>query len=347
MNDWKRFLPVLMLLVLALNACATFNMLLPGISPTAVPSLTPTFTVTTTPSPTLPPTPTALLLPTTVRQNSPTQTPAPTLPADVTATPTRPPKTLFDEYIPGHEQVAETEHFVFRAAGGYFPVNLDRWQEQAEVIYAYVAERVEAESEEKIWLAFDEPQDQACPIRGLASRGDPPMILIFADETYTEDYLFAVLAHEVGHAIPSEGFPGGLPNDLALTEGLATWAAGDYWDAWKDQPSLHALVRSYVEAGVYLPLHQTYTLPDVYPWQEGADENCLARRDILYSQWGSFVGYIVEQYGWEKAHQLFESARSESQEDQIVDYPTDYPGVLGKALNQLEVEWLDFVMQAE
>jgi len=247
---------------------------------------------------------------------------------------------FFDDYLPDHQLVAETEHFTFHTNGeGYLPVDLERWKVEAEVIYAYVAERVRAESDEKVAIGFLPPQQQDCPIRGLAARGDPPQVLIYADQNSPEDYLFGVLAHELGHAIPSEGYPGGLPNDLALTEGLATWASGKYWDAYK-QETLDELVLGYLEEGVYVPLNEAVSLPLVYPWQEGAGKDCLARRDQIYAQWGAFLGYLIERYGWEKVHELFESAQTVTEDDRNVDFPTDYPGVLGLALNQIEADWL-------
>lgn len=301
-------------------------------TPTLLP--TPTFTPA-------PPTPTARLLPTSVSERR-----EPTAPATGPSATPAPGKSFFDEYLPGHTQVAETEHFTFHTNGdGYLPVDLEHWQVQAEVIYDYVAERVQAESDEKVAIGFLPPQQQECPIRGLAAQGDPPQILIYADENSPEPYLFAVLAHELGHSIPSEGFAGGLPDDLALTEGLATWASGKYWQAWKNVDSLDELVRGYLAQGEYVAMNEAAALPLVYPWQEGAGEDCLVRRDQIYTQWGAFVGYLIERYGWEKVHELFESARSETEAERTVNYPTDYPAVLGLALNQIEAEWLDFLLR--
>jgi hypothetical protein len=307
-------------------------------TPTPLPTLTITLAA---PTATALPTPTAALLPTSI---SALREPEPT-PDGPAATPASG-NPFFDEYLPGHTQVAETEHFTFHTNGdGYLPVDLERWKVEAEVIYAYVAERVQAESDEKVAVGFLPPQQQECPIRGLAAQGDPPQVILYADENSPETYLFGVLAHELGHSIPSEGFPGGLPNDLALTEGLATWASGKYWEAWKNVDSMDALVNQYIEQGVYLPLNEAVTMPQVYPWQDGAGKDCLERRDQIYAQWGGFVGYLIERYGWEKVHQLFESARTVVENDQNVNYPTDYPAVLGLALNQIEAEWLNEIRQ--
>lgn len=321
---------ILVTLALTGLACQT---LAPGgplfgrAAPTAAPTASPTAAATPDP------TPTAQLLPTHVSarpSGGPGRERAPSSAS-----------SLFDDQLPGRTLAAETEHFTFYAgADGYLPVDLERWKAEAEAVYDYVAARVQAQSGEKIALAFLPPQRQACPIRGLAAQGDPPQVIIFAGEDSPEAYLMAVLAHELGHAIPSEGFAGGLPNDLALTEGLATWASGKYWAAWKGVDSLDALVAGYVKQGTYIPLNEAVEMPAVYPWQEGAGEDCLERRDQVYSQWGSFVGYVIDTYGWETAHALFESARSEVQGDLNVDFPTDYPAVLGLALNQVEAEWL-------
>jgi hypothetical protein len=326
----KKRLLLLVLLAMFTGACAAAPVarLFATDTPTALP------TATFTP---LPPTPTALLLPTSVsavRERRPT-------PDGPTETPA-PPSSFFDDYLPGHKQVAETEHFTFHTNGdGYLPVDLERWKVQAEVIYAYVADRVQARSTEKVAVGFLPPQQQECPIRGLAAQGNPPQILIYADEQASEPYLFAVLAHELGHAIPSEGFAGGLPNDLSLTEGLATWAAGKYWLEWKQVASLDELVRGYIQAGTYMPMTEAVALPQIYPWQEGSGKDCLTRRDQFYTQWAAFIDYLIERFGWDKVHQLFESAHSAVEGSQNVDYPTDYPAVLGLALNQIEADWFN------
>ena len=280
---------------------------------------------------------------------TPTSTPRPTRSPIQTREPAEKPseqyKTLLDEYLPRRVVLAETDHFIFYAQDDYFPVDLERWKKQAEEIYAYVSDRVMADSPVKISVAFLPAQKTICPIRGLASSDDPPTIILFADPGVAEDYLKGVLSHEVGHAIPAQGFEGGLPNDISLTEGLASWASGKYWDAWMGTPGIHYLVRQYIDSGKYLPLAANVDLPGVYPWQEGAGADCLARRDQVYSQWASFIDFLLQRYGWAKVHQLFESASTAKKGGQEMKHPTDYQGIVGKSLEQLESEWLEFVMR--
>ncbi len=125
-----------------------------------------------------------------------------------------------------------------------------------------------------------------------------------------------------------------------MTEGLATYASGKYFDAWKNVPSIDAYVRSQFAEGHFYPLPEIVDLPGVYPWQTGVGEECVARRDQEYSEWASFIGFLVDRYGWEKVHALFESAHSQDTGSQTIQYPTDYVGILGKPLNQLQVDWL-------
>jgi hypothetical protein len=352
---WKaRFF---LLVILLLSACSSARG--QAANPTLVPTDTPAHTATAVPatevvvatettSPQLTSTPfteaapaaavspTALPLPTQAIKVEPTPTPG----GPPTPTP-EPGKSLLDQYLPTRVKVAETEHFIFFAQDGYFPVDQPWWTAQAEQIYAYVSQRLNgAQVKHKVSLAFQPPNEEACPIRGLASAGKEPMIIIFAGQNSTRAYLLAVLAHEIGHAISFEGFPDGTPDNIALSEGIATWGSGKYWAAWKNVPSQDDLIRSYLDEGSYEAIHENTDLRGVYPWQRNTGQDCLARRDRLYSEWGSFTGYLIETYGWLKAHQLFRRPAPLKQPGLTIEFPPDYQGIYGKALNQLEWEWL-------
>lgn len=349
------------LLVLILFSACT-----PSVKSQALPSLTPSLTSPSTatvaasiqtviPSPAAPtatgtvstvqPSPTALLLPTQVEKENPTPTPGPPTPS-VSAT-TTPNPSLLDQYLPRRKKVAETQHFIFYAQDGYWPIDQTWWTAEAEILYTYVSLRVQAQAKNKISLAFLPPETRSCPVRGLASEDGSPMVIIYADANSTRSYLEAVLSHELGHAIPSEGFQGGLPDSLALTEGLATWASGKYWDTWKNVPSLDELIRQYIRQGQYEPIHENVDLHGIYPWQNpsGSSQDCLARRDKVYSEWADFLGYLIDTYGWEKALRLFRNPPPVHQNGQVIIFPSDYQGIYGKALNQLEWEWLQWLQK--
>lgn len=332
----RTFTRLILLITLLLSACAG-----PGASyfgATPAPTITTQPSVTIAVSPTPQPSPTALLQPTSITDYNPEPT------ADSNATP-EPSKTLLEAYLPNAKVIAETDHFVFYAQDGYFPVDQQWWLKQSESIYEYVSDRVNAQAKNKIHIAFIKPETRSCPVRGLASPDNPPTVLLYADAKSPRDYLLGVLAHELGHAIPAEGFPEGLPDNIALTEGLATWASGKYWARWKAVASLDELIRQYIRSGEYEPIHENTDLHGVYPWQNGtgSSEDCLARRDKVYSEWGDFLGYLIDTYGWNKAHRLFQAPEPKRQGDKLITFPIDYEGVYGKSLNQLEWEWLQYL----
>ena len=289
------------------------------------------------------PSPTAQPLPTRARTFTPTPSPFPT--GQPTFTPTvspTPAPSLLDQYLPRRKQIAETEHFIFYAQDDYIPVDQDWWTQEAERLYAYVSQRVQAKAKNKISLAFLPPEKRSCPVRGLAVASASPVVLIYADAQVQRPYLQAVLAHELGHAIPAAGFADGLPDDLALTEGLGTWASGKYWAAWKNVPALDDLIRQYIAAGQYEPIHENYDLHGIYPWQKntGPSQACLARRDRVYSEWAAFLGYLIDTYGWPDALRLFKNPPPINESGRRIERPPDYEGIYGKSLNQLEWEWL-------
>ncbi len=272
--------------------------------------------------------------------------PTPTPGGPPTATPA-PALSLLDQYLPRRVKVAETAHFIFYAQDGYFPVDQKWWTEQAEEAYAYDVQRLDNyQVKHKVQLAFHQADTRGCPIRGFASQSSGgAQIIIFADQNSSQAYLLGVLSHEVAHAISYDGFPEGIPGNIALAEGLASWAAGKYWAAWKNVPSIDDLVRGYLKVGTYEPIHGNTDLHGIYPWQgnTGSGQDCLARRDKLYSEWASFVGYLIDTYGWPKAHRLFRLPAPIHQPGQTIEFPPDYQGIYGKTLNQLEWEWLNWL----
>lgn len=241
------------------------------------------------------------------------------------------------------EKIAETTHFEFYAENGYFPVAIDDFKTQAETTYDYVRNRLQLSTEKKILLTFRRPLNltkltfhrssiNTCPQRGGASSD---LIYIYADEQTSQAQILGVLAHEVGHVLHAE-------SDLAdgtsaLYEGLATWAAGNYWNNWHNSSSLDASVRDYLQQHTFLPLYENY---EIYT-SVGSGENCLARRDILYTEWAAFIDYLIAQYGWEKLHTLFGMPTSEERGSEIIIKPPDFQAVYGSSLNQLEAAWLE------
>jgi len=138
-----------------------------------------------------------------------------------------------------------------------------------------------------------------CPQRGAAVLD---RLIIYADSTTSLTQLLGVAAHEVGHALTFERV--GVVHvhaGLIVIEGLATWAAGDYVTDWYGIPSLEAAVRSYIEDGSYISLTQpigaNYSVASDAGAPPATTAACHARRDLLYTQWGAFVGFLLGDQG--------------------------------------------------
>lgn len=242
--------------------------------------------------------------------------------------------------------VADTDHFLIRAGGGYFPVDLEQFARDAEEVYDYVSARLEVTTNMKTVVLFQRPDTSPCPSRGLTM---PPsefeaMIVIYADQSTSHTQIMGVLAHELGHVLSLRNSEQRwMPAETGHSEGLATWGAEKYWHAWQGSQSFDASVRSYLEQSKYLPLREHYDLEPAY-----SRGDCLERRDILYTEWASFIDFLLSEYGYERLEALFRSLKSEEVETDegrmLYVTPADYPGVYGLELNQLEAQWLEHIL---
>lgn len=331
--------------------------LTPAVAPSTTVSLpTAPVTATPTPSPQATNTPVPPTASPTPRPPTPTPTPSPVPP-----TPTALPLATWavprdsggggsregNNYELGGEKVAETTHFEFYVDGGYFPADVERFKIEAEKAFEYVSTRLNTSTEQKIPVIFRPPSSEPCRARGMFVSARPYRIFIFADEQTTEEQFLGVLAHETGHYLHTIG---DLPGTIwAFTEGIATWASADYWNAWQNSPSLAASVQRYREEGQFLPLYENFQTPQQSAPQPTTDVNdaCLIRRNILYTEWASFLDYLIQQYGWEKLHALFESPDSERRRREVIFSPPDFEAIYGQSLNQLEAAWLEQLTRRE
>jgi hypothetical protein len=255
-----------------------------------------------------------------------------------------------DQSAASRKLIAETTHYQFYVESD--DVTADTFPdlaERAETVYADVVARLDgftpdAGLTEPITVIIQRPKspvDSGCGVRGLAAYDDD-QVIIFADSTVSEAYFWGVLAHETAHMIHGASLPG-FGNHRPLTEGIATWASASYWAAWMGADSLDDLVRSYLDSGDYLSLVDNYEMTLAYE-----DENCIYYRDILYSEWASFAGWLIREYGFGRFGALMDSDPVTSRLDDDLGrvteiHPADFEGIYGQALNQLEARWLDWL----
>lgn len=212
---------------------------------------------------------------------------------------------------------------------------------------------------------FFEPADtNPCRLRGLAVMAErDPSISIFIDDDTSREQILGVLAHELGHFFQVFGVQGGRSVEGWFNEGFPTWAAGRYWLEWHGTPSWQAAVARYLDSDTFI------SLPEINSVSESpgdvAPEDCMARRDTIYTEWAAFIDFLLETYGQERFDALFRSASNAKPELQaspniasdaaslagLNKLPErrllDFEGTYGKSLERLESEWLTAIRNSE
>jgi hypothetical protein len=278
---------------------------------------------------------------------TPTPYPLPTTAYDVLPVFTIAPGTILDESSQfvdplsietnGQKQ-AENEYLNLYSENDYLPIDIQWWQQESRRVYEYVSQRLDTQLSSKVIVTFVRPEQVNCPARGRTFV-DKRIIQIFADEAISKEQILGVLAHELGHVLTFHKYEN--LNDLALSEGMATWAAGDYWTAWKGL-DFNSSVRDFINKGIYLPLFENYDFQKAYD-QNSTD--CVTDRDILYTEMAAFIDYLIQKYGMEQLSVLFNVPQSEAIDNKNIVYPPNYKEVYGLEFNQLEYEWLKILFQ--
>lgn len=160
--------------------------------------------------------------------------------------------------------------------------------------------------------------DGGCALHGIAYT-DVRSVQVYTCPDIGRDRAVAIMAHEFVHQLEQDRYgPAHLNADLILSEGTATWAAGEYWLG--GQPDFRTYVREQRRAGLFYPLATHYNGLGV------------AAMNALYYEWASFVEFIINTYGREQFDRLYVSGHG-------APGSADYVGVYGKGLDVLEREW--------
>ncbi|MCH8309374.1 MAG: hypothetical protein IIB17_02610 [Chloroflexi bacterium] len=183
---------------------------------------------------------------------------------------------------------------------------------------------------------------------------------MLADQQTGSAQIYAVAAHELGHLVAKGRFGSKLA-DGVISEGVATWAAEDPWLAWLGFNSFDSAVRTIVSDGAYIPFSEAF---ESEISGLSVDE-CWESRNIQYTEWASFVGYLIEEYGMDTLARLWDTGKEPRQtsvrirgtgsgppaiapllsstpsSEDMIPPKLDYQGVYGKSLEELELEWLN------
>jgi hypothetical protein len=181
---------------------------------------------------------------------------------------------------------------------------------------AYVIERFGSGPSEPFRAAI--LRDDNCGLHGIAYT-DVRTVQTYTCPNIGRDRAVAIMAHEFVHQLEQDRYGAAhLSADLILSEGTATWGAGEYWLGGK--PDFRTYVREQRSGGLFYPLATHYNGLGV------------AAMNGLYYEWASFVDFLIGTYGRDKFDRLYVTGHS-------APGSADYAGVYGKGLDELEREW--------
>jgi hypothetical protein len=146
--------------------------------------------------------------------------------------------------------------------------------------------------------------------------------LSYHDRNPATSSLYNLFAHEATHILDRQI---GQTRPTIMTEGLAVYVAGGHFQTEPLEPRAAALLA----LDRYIPLK---TL---------ADSFYASQHETSYLETGSFIQYLVDQYGWKRFKAMYASFRPAPSDAQMLD--AGLQAQYGQGLTTLEAEWLAYL----
>ncbi|NJP05511.1 MAG: hypothetical protein HC837_07775 [Chloroflexaceae bacterium] len=181
----------------------------------------------------------------------------------------------------------------------------------------------------RIAVRFEPSSGGRCPDLGVAYTGQRTIIMYYSPGANRDDVRH-VLAHEFIHQLQHDYYGSGdhLQSDNILLEGMAVWASSRFYLNEQGEPFYQVIVREALRSGQQLSLTR-------YP--SGSCFLTPGGPASFYAQWGSFTEYLLETYGRDRYDKVYRSGWGRSAGS------SDYRGVYGKSLGELEADWIAWV----
>lgn len=227
-----------------------------------------------------------------------------------------------------------SDHFDISGNSAALNLTLTELGDLFDEVYEYVSERTGVRVDGLIRVSVRPAIEVPCPPRGRASNQD---IELFADANWSRAQLLGVFAHELGHVLQFREIPGIGRLGGQFGQGYASWAAGRYWTEWQGFGSFHAAVAHYIEQSIALPLDTGFQVGMQADLNEDAAGDCIARRDIVLTQWASLIDFLVARYGRDGFYARAEAAPAPDADG------VDYPAIFEREFEELEAEWRETV----
>jgi hypothetical protein len=218
------------------------------------------------------------------------------------------------------EPVAQVSEFDISVDDGLYADQRPQLTEELQQALAYVTARFGSGPSGRFTAAV--LHEGSCGLHGIAYT-DVRTVQVYTCPDIGRDRAIAIMAHEFVHQLEQDRYGAAhLSADLILSEGTATWGAGEYW--LSGQPDFRSMVRAQRASGLFYPLATHYN---------GLG---IAAMNALYYQWASFVDFLISTYGREQFDRLYVTGQG-------APGSADYTGVYGKGLDELEREWVTWL----
>lgn len=210
--------------------------------------------------------------------------------------------------------------FDLRVADGLYPDERQALADDVQRTLGYVSTRFGSGPADRFEAAL--VSDGGCGLHGIAYT-DVRQVQVFTCPRIARARAIAILAHEFVHQLEQDRYgPAHLSADLILSEGAATWGAGEYWLG--GQPDFRSYVRQQRQSGMFYPLATDYN---------GLG---IGAMNALYYQWASFVEFLIGTYGREKFDRVYITGHGGVNS-------SDYQAIYGKSFDTLEREWIAWI----
>lgn len=229
------------------------------------------------------------------------------------------------QFNPGDNwELEKTEHFdIYYRANSYAEENLDdiiRIQEEA---YQYILEQLNVQFNDTISIyIYPTPEDAGWDhVQGLAYNRQKVVLGVYSEKGKSIG-VEGASAHEITHVIAWNAI--GKPGTTFLNEGLAVTMDG-IWHAVSDPiTNLHQWTKKFMDE-------------DKLPAVDDMVNNWnLFSGLITYPVSGSFVSYLLDEYGIEKFKEMLVEANK-------YNFNSKCQEIYNRELNELELDWKVYI----
>ena len=238
---------------------------------------------------------------------------------------TTPARSLQGRLVPkspagaGRRPAATTDHLiVYVSAGSYASADAVAMVEPLEEALEYVEQRTGMRLLRPINVVFDRRSD-GCGLDAVAYTHVRTVSLYTCPDTPAQRAI-NILSHEFVHQLAHDHYgEAHLEADLILSEGLATWGAGEYWLG--EEANFNDFVAKHYAARL---------LPLATDPRAGVSTDTLNQ---IYYQWAAYVEWIDATYGRDALESLYGAGLGRQPGS------APYQQVLGISLSDAEKQW--------